>query len=516
MRAGAAIYLRGELPDGMPLVGTRADGPGLGVRGRDAACVNCHQRSGLGALEGNVVVPPIAGRYLFAGPGAGTADLPYTPTARLNRRAYTETSFLRALREGKDADDRSLGVLMPRFRIDAAATKDLIAYLDTLEPEHVPGVDPSVLHFATIITPDADPDQARAMLGVLRHFFAQKNDFPLSPSPRARFGGLGYYTKNMYRTNRRWQLHVWSLHGAAGTWGAQLDADLAREPVMAVISGLGRNVWQPVHDFCERRKVPCLFPNVDVPVAARGDFYSLYLSDGVLLEAGLIADAIAAHHDVHRVLEIYRRGDSGEQASAAAERRLRRRDPEARVERLGLEPSADLAAALAHAPPADAWILWLRSADLARLGSPVRAPSRVFVSGLLGGLERAPLPESWRSRVRLAYPVDLPEDRRVRLDFPLGWFRFQRIPVVAERVQVNTYLACGILSETLADLSDNLQRDYLVEVLEGMLEHRFLTGYYPRLTLAPGESFASRGGYIVRFVGDQGSRVVADDRWTVP
>jgi hypothetical protein len=33
-----------------------------------------------------------------------------------------------------------------------------------------------------------------------------------------------------------------------------------------VVSGLGGSNWAPVHQFCERRQLPCLFPNVDAPV----------------------------------------------------------------------------------------------------------------------------------------------------------------------------------------------------------------------------------------------------------
>jgi hypothetical protein len=63
---------------------------------------------------------------------------------------------------------------------------------------------------------------------------------------------------------------------------------------------------------------------------------------------------------------------------------------------------------------------------------------------------------------------------------------------------------------------DTFVRDYLIERTETLLEHRIVTGYYPRLTLAPGQRFASKGGYLVRFAGPEGLRLAADRDWTVP
>ena len=89
-------------------------------------------------------------------------------------------------------------------------------------------------------------------------------------------------------------------------------------------------------------------------------------------------------------------------------------------------------------------------------------------------------------------------------------------PLVAQQVQVDTYLVCGLVSDTLNHMVDTFVRDYLVERIEGMLEHRVITGYYPRLALAPGQRFASKGGYLVRFVGAAGTRVAPEGDWTVP
>jgi hypothetical protein len=140
----------------------------------------------------------------------------------------------------------------------------------------------------------------------------------------------------------------------------------------------------------------------------------------------------------------------------------------------------------------------------------------VFISGLMGDLAQAPLPAAWRGVAQMAYPFDLPAKRTIRMDYPLGWFRIRQIPVVAEQVQSDTWLACGLLSETLNHMADSFIRDYLVERVEGMLEHRIITGYYPRLALAPNQRFASKGGYIVRFADAAGTRVVPDGDWLVP
>ena len=49
-----------------------------------------------------------------------------------------------------------------------------------------------------------------------------------------------------------------------------------------------------------------------------------------------------------------------------------------------------------------------------------------------------------------------------------------------------------------------------------MLDHKFMTGPYPRLTLSEGERFASKGGYILHFGGATGPQLIADQDWTVP
>ena len=119
------------------------------------------------------------------------------------------------------------------------------------------------------------------MLDVLQKFFADKNHYTRAESPRMRSSH-----RMRFKVNRHWELHVWQLEGAPATWEAQLRAKLAAEPVYAVISGVGGKTWAPVHRFCEAEALPCLFPNVDLPVDAESDVDDVYFSKGVCSKRG--------------------------------------------------------------------------------------------------------------------------------------------------------------------------------------------------------------------------------------
>ena len=512
---GEAIYRKGVLPAGAPLQAERE--AGMRIAGATAACVNCHRRSGLGMKEGRRNIPPIAGSYLFH-PRAGSVDdldLPFVEGMKADRDPYTEATLARAIRDGIGVDGKPLSYLMPHYKLDDAQMSELIAYLKKLSPGAVPGVTATVLHFATIVTPDADPLERQGALEVLTKFFDDKNHYTRSQSPRLRSS-----RRMMFKVNRHWELHVWQLTGAAPTWEAQLRAKLAAQPVFAVISGVGGKTWAPVHRFCQTEALPCLFPNVDLPVDAEHDFDSLYFSKGVLLEAQLIAHDLKsqrAKSKVQRVVQVFRAADVGRDAAAALGAALAN-DGLSIVER-SLASGAgknELAAALSKTQAGDVLVLWLRPGDVAALGALPAALSLVYMSGRMGGLEHAPLPTYWRGVTHMAYPFNLPDRRRVQVDYPLGWFRIRQIPVVAQQAQADAYLACIILSDTINHMVDTFVRDYLVERIEEMLEHRILTGYYPRLALAPGQRFASKGGYLVHFPEISGTRVTADGDWIVP
>jgi hypothetical protein len=512
--AGESIYRDGVLPSGVPLSGVREGN--ASINGSDAACVSCHRRSGLGSTEGRITIPPVTGPYLFraADQRIDDQEVPYVGTSRVAHQAYNDETLARAIRAGVGADGRPLSYLMPRYDLDDASMAELIAYLKQMTPRHVPGVTDAVLHFATIVTPDADPARRAGTLAVLEKYFLDKNAAARAVAPRL------YATRPMhFRVNRRWELHVWELSGAPQSWEAQLRKRLAAEPVFAVISGVGGATWEPVHHFCEEQGLPCLFPNIDAPPGSDGDFYSLYFSRQVLLEAQLIREQLGQRVNAVplHVVQIFRSGDVGEQA--AAELRAAAAQSGVSFENRVLRGSGgadQLRKAISHLGGTDALVLWLRPQDLMLLPAVPARTSLVWMSGVMGGLESAPLPVAWRAATRMTYPFDLPDRRRVRVDYALGWFRIRQVPMSALQVQADTYLACGLLSETLNHMVDTFERDYLIERIEQDLDHRVLTGYYPRLTLAAGQRFASKGGYVVRFTDPQGPKLATLSEWLTP
>jgi hypothetical protein len=529
---GADIYNNGLLPSGKPLLGARQDAEPL--MGAEAACVSCHRRSGLGAQEGRSLIPPVTGQFLFH-PRAGrldadsTADieLPYVPTARPDREPYTADSLARALREGVDSQGRTMSYLMPRYALGDAEMTALITHLRALDRRRVPGVSETELHFATIITPDADPVKRQGMLDVLNHFFEDRNNTQRFASGQNMMpSGNAFTVKKMFKVTRRWVLHVWEPTGPKATWAAQLDKDFAAQPVFAVLSGLGGADWSPVQEFCEKTAVPCLFPNVELPPAdAERGFYSLYYSRGVRLEADLIGQQLmhgsksvgkdaGKEASVKQVRQVLRQGDVGEPAAAMLAAMLQTAGIHVSTQVIPAGAAATAVAAAVRDVPANAaLVLWLRPPDLVALpGTPTES---VYVSDLMADVDWHPLPAAWRNRVHIAYPFDLPESRRVRVDYALGWFRIRKIPLVAMQVQADTYLTCGLASETIKHLVDTFVPDYLIERLEDTAEHRIITGYYPRLSLGPHQRFGSKGGYMVH-VDATAPGIIPDGEWTTP
>lgn len=495
--AGQRLYTEGVGADGLPVLATRAGG--LTLRGAAAACVNCHRRSGFGGAEGRSYIPPITAAALGEAKAPGTG----ASAAGIGRPAYTDRALARAIRAGMDPTGRRLDYLMPRYRLSDEQVRDLIAYLRRLSAQPSPGSDAEAVHFATVLAPGIGPARRQAALDTLRACFDEHNAGPAPERGRKRLGA------GMSRPEPRpWRLHAWELVGEPQTWKDQLARHAAGVPVFAVIGGLGGGNWAPVHEFCEQGGVPCLFPRAEAPMASKPGFYALYASRGVLLEAAIIArDLAEAGGGVTGVVQVLRAEDTA--ANAAAEALAGMLAARGVAQELRAFAGGAIDPAALAAGPGRAVVLWLRGDDLKGLAAAAASPSRLYLSALLADPERTELPAPMKDKALIAYPFALPEERQAAATRLRRWLHARSLPLVDETVQAEAYLACDALGIGMNEIGGHFLRDYLVERIETVVERGVFPGLYPRLALGPGQRFASKTGYLVRFAAPDSSRIVA-------
>jgi hypothetical protein len=510
---GRRIYMEGILPSGEALKGLRANSGQ--IEGAAAACETCHRRSGMGSLEGNIVVTPITGRYLFATDDNRPMALvdPHSPQNITRAHApYTEETLAKAIRDGINVTGKPMSPLMPKYALNDIEIKAVSSYLRQLSSELSPGVGTDTLHFATIVTPGVDRKKSEAMVAMILAAFNNRN------ASQQRYSGRMRSAIDLIpRTLRNWELSVWELQGAPETWAAQLAENYQSDPVFAVISGISNTSWAPIHAFCQQEKVPCMLPSIAVPLKDTAT-YPLYFSRGVALEADVLAMHLRNQEKKapKRLIQIFKDDEVGRGAAQALTEALR--DSSVKVESLmlqGQEPSA-LKEALKDISNKDAVMLWLPSADLSAVNKAAskQTPAVVYVSGFLAGENVGFAPKAWKSHVRVVYPYELGDKRQKNLATLKQWLKTWQLPLVDEAFQSEVFFNVLFLTDLTSQMLDNLYRDYLIERAEDMLSLGTNVSVYPRLSLARGQRFASKGAYIAKVAAD--GKLVADSEWIVP
>ena len=398
---GQSIYRQGRGEGGRAITGLRFGG--VEAQGAAVACANCHRRSGLGAVEGTDQVSPVAGRFIFTDDPRAVVSMNFRTIKSFNQRhpAFTDKEFAAAVSKGQHQSGRELSPIMPRFELNAVELRALQAYLRTLSAGWSPGVDARQLRLATVITPDVSAERRATFLATIKAIVNQKNG-NYTPGRRT----MSSAAEMMYRSDRYWELDVWELSGPPAGWAAQLDARMRANPVFALVSGLGRGEWAPVHDFCERMQTPCWFPSVDsAPALAGKDFYSIYFSAGTTLEADVLASHLREQRLPRGRLVQWHRGDAA--ARMGAQRlveQLSKALPTLKVatREIVAADRADLAAqtnaALRELNPADTLVLWWPAEDMAALPAAAAHAGPTFLSARLAGTQMSGLPAPWRAQ----------------------------------------------------------------------------------------------------------------------
>ncbi len=496
--AGKRLYLEGVLHSNSPLEATVSGD--VTVNGADWRCERCHRRSGLGGVEGGLNVPPISGNALFQPAELVRADramqlfeeahsLTFRAQARSarGRPAYDVRSLGVALRQGIDPAGHPLYPAMPRYRIGDDDLDNLAAYLATLNVQPAPGVTPRTLRFATVIAPDAPPADRASWLYVAEAWIAQQNRE--AGYQAARIRGGAWDREDAYAASRRWILDTWELRGAPATWTAQLEDFYERQPVFALLGGVVPGPWQPVGDFCDRFRIPCLFPETVWLPDSGPENYSVHWAKGLLGEAQALASVLRG---AQRVLQFHSTSPFATAAAQAFEAAL----PEVVTVPL---PAASASAIAEHRP--GAVVVWADNDDVRNLHCAGGAA--LYLSATL---TTAPVP---CTKAYLVSSVGLGDNPSREREHMRSWRLSRAIPAGNERIQADAQFLFSLLDDALRRMSGRFSRDFLVETIEREIESARNPGVYPRLSLAPGQRFASKGAWILAPEG-------GSPRWIIP
>jgi hypothetical protein len=164
-------------------------------------------------------------------------------------------------------------------------------------------------------------------------------------------------------------------------------------------------------------------------------------------------------------------------------------------------------------------VVWLDRADVQGLGgtgAPPAGVQMVYLSASLSGTPNPGLPEGWLDRVHMVWLFDLPGNRERHLARMNAWLRARQVPSADARTQANAFFAATITGEAISYIGENFSRDYFIERIEQMAGSSLAGSIYPRLSLGPGQRFASRGGYILGFPRKAPGKAVPISDWLIP
>ncbi|ESS66724.1 hypothetical protein MGMO_177c00150 [Methyloglobulus morosus KoM1] len=533
-KIGEQIYTLGITSSGDPLEG-RTEGD---IEFTDAHfnCAQCHRHSGYGSSEGGNFVMPITSSSLFNPRSYSRTDLfkkLFTESqskqfwARMRsayqRPAYTDVSLAAAIREGIDPSGRKLSPLMPRYKMNDTDMAGLVSYLKKLSSQNDPGVDEHSLYFATVVSKDANVDDKNAMLSTITKFFEWLN--------LATKGNLDHpnysmnYRSDFLKSFRNWEHNTWELSENPDEWPKELAAYYEKKPVFALVGGMVKGDWTPIHKFCEKNRIPCLFPITDLPANEQASHYSIYFNEGLRLEAKTIAQYLSKDDvltEPRSIVQFYSDEAQGEIPAKVLEQGLgaKKGIVTGSIRLTNLENfRQELSNYLQKYPQTDTIVVWPGTLDdviMTELESQTGSIKRVFLPSALVPSNLDKFSEDLIQKLYFSYPYDLPSVYHPHAFRARAWMDTRKIPWINPRIQLNTYYALYLLEYGVEHVVEHFSRDYLIEFLEHEAEASINPGVFPRLSLGPEQRFASKGAYIVQLESSGEQLIKPVSSWIVP
>ena len=543
LRLGERIYRKGLLSSGEPVQAVvKGDIP---VAGTAFTCISCHLRSGLGSYEGEVLTPPTDGSNLFR-PKKKSYKVVEASSASPSRPAYTDESLAEALQFGIDPAGRTLKDVMPRYILEEKDLAILIFYLKSLSSQFSPGVSDTTIRFATVITDDVTPEERDAMLVPLENYIKRNGTVTAYETGEARLSESELLANRIaYRqlsSVKRLSLSRWLLKGSPDTWLAQLEEYYRKEPVFALLGGITKGEWQPIHRFSEDHRIPCILPITEFPVISETDWYTLYFSKGFYQEGEAAARYLNNIYDSLKnksIVQIVRDSREGRALSAGfQERWLGLGHPEPAT--ITLKDGETLTRKVLHQRLASdkpvALIIW-DGPDalpvLETISSERNRPEIVIISSGYLGNNIWTLKEQIRDFTYITYPFRLPQ-AEIQYQAIASLMLKKEVHGDAQMIVKQLYIITRVLSQMLKDMSGQYYRDNFLDVIgmnrnpDSMIMLKgAATGtgmgvaldetypLYERLSFGPDQRYASKGCYIVQLSKGPKPELIRKSDWVI-
>jgi hypothetical protein len=531
IKLGERMYREGILPSGEPMQAfVKGD---VFVSGTSFSCVSCHLKSGIGSVEGGVLTPPTNGITLYKPfeqlyKGYTQTYFPITP----RRPAYTDKSLANVIRSGELPAGGYINDVMPRYVLEDDEMGMLIAYLKSLSEQFSSGVTDTSINLATVITEDVPLETRNAMLLPLQIYINIKNgqsQFIKTPqgSRARRMSENMLVSKEM--SSRKLVLSQWLLKGSPETWRSQLEEYYRKEPVFALVGGISSQDWQPIHQFSEDNKIPCLLPQTDFPVISTTDWYTLYPSKGYYQEGEAAARYLNSRENSltdKPVVQVVRDSREGKALAEGFEKTWQETGHRASI-LVTLKNGEKITGTfieqlLINEKPATI-VLWDGpdvSSALELLATARNKPERVFVSLRYLGKNIRIVPEGAREFTFITYPYSFALQLtgtamgKILVEDDSKWNISLKDALKHDNVTNAKQLSDSttqLLTMALMDMKGYYYRDNFFDVI-GMVpdQHSQLFG---RISFGAGQRYASKGCYIVQLTKGPNPEVVRKSGW---
>jgi cytochrome c553 len=511
--AGKNIYLYGKLPSGKDLVATTvAD---VELKGKKAACTNCHKRSGLGSNEGTTIAPPIIGEILFSAKKIKAHRLKSATTdsvSALDRPAYTRETLMHTLVNGIDARGKQLQYLMPRYTLAQSDFNNLYAYLGTLSTSDKAVTD-KILHIATVIDTRVSQNKQDIVTGTLKKYVSELNAQTRHETKRA--SNAPIQKEWHYQSYRKIKLHIWELSGKPETWTAQLNKYYSSTPVFAITSGISNAPWSKVDQFCNAKEIACILPNTRVPGLTKDNFYTLYYSTGPYNDAYVLAKYMKQNKQDSRILQISDHYSYSKIAKKVITEELTNTK---NISLENVEREKDFIKK--HISNETTVIIWseiISDTLIKELSANAGNIKSIFIPYFLAlDMETRKKLEKLNTDVFTSYPYVKPKGERIITIRAWAWARSRKLNLSDIPLLTNTFTSMVLLNDAIKHVRSNFNQAYIIETLEHMVDNSVVTGIYPKLSIGPGQRYASRGGNIMKVPVKPEEKLQEVSEWILP